>query len=120
MAAMLAHEVKNPLSGVRGAAQLLEESIRPEDRELTRLVVDEADRICALVDRTEVLSREPSPERAPVNINAVPDHDIRLARKGWARPMRLTEASSEECRAGKERVRRGIGRWREEEGNKTE
>src|SRR5579859_421301 len=50
MAAMLAHEVKNPLSGIRGAAQLLEESLGPSDRELTRLICDEADRIVALVD----------------------------------------------------------------------
>jgi two-component system, NtrC family, nitrogen regulation sensor histidine kinase GlnL len=51
MAAILAHEVKNPLSGIRGAAQLLESSVAPEDRELTVLIRDEADRIRALVDR---------------------------------------------------------------------
>src|SRR6185437_6716678 len=45
MAAMLAHEVKNPLSGIRGAAQLLEETAAPPDRELTRLICDETDRI---------------------------------------------------------------------------
>src|SRR3546814_2647439 len=69
MAAMLAHEVKNPLCGVGGAAQLLEESIRPEDRRLTGLIVDEADRICALVARMEVFSSEPLLDRAPVNIH---------------------------------------------------
>ena len=51
MAAMLAHEVKNPLSGIRGAAQLLERNADPGDRELTRLICEEADRIVALVDR---------------------------------------------------------------------
>src|SRR6202034_392531 len=51
MAAILAHEVKNPLSGIRGAAQLLETSVAETDRELTVLIRDEADRIRALVDR---------------------------------------------------------------------
>ena len=43
MAAMMAHEVKNPLSGVRGAAQLLEQSVPFEDRQLTRLIIEETD-----------------------------------------------------------------------------
>src|SRR3546814_17542704 len=56
MAAMLAHEIKNPLSGIRGAAQLLEEGASEQDRELTRLICDEADRIVALVHRLDVVS----------------------------------------------------------------
>jgi len=54
LAAMLAHEIKNPLSGIRGAAQLLEQAASSEDRMLTRLICDEADRIVTLVDRMEV------------------------------------------------------------------
>ena len=53
MAAMLAHEVKNPLSGIRGAAQLLEQDADDGDRELTQLICDETDRIVALVDRMD-------------------------------------------------------------------
>src|SRR5262249_3224533 len=53
MAAMLAHEVKNPLSGIRGAAQLLEQDADSAGRELTQLICDETDRIVALVDRME-------------------------------------------------------------------
>ncbi len=68
MAAILAHEVKNPLSGIRGAAQLLEGSVAESDRELTVLIRDEADRIRALVDRMEVFGEKPI-ERAPVNIH---------------------------------------------------
>ena len=56
LAAMLAHEIKNPLSGIRGAAQLLEQSVGDEDRSLTRLICDEADRIVKLVDRKEVFT----------------------------------------------------------------
>src|SRR5690606_38521189 len=51
MAAMLAHEVKNPLAGIRGAAQLLEQTAGEEDQALTRLICDETDRIVALLAR---------------------------------------------------------------------
>ena len=69
LAAMLAHEIKNPLSGIRGAAQLLEQSVDDPDRALTRLICDEADRIVKLVDRMEVFSDERPVERAPINIH---------------------------------------------------
>ena len=59
MAAILAHEVKNPLSGIRGAAQLLETSVDAQDRELAVLIRDEADRIRALVDRMEIFGEKP-------------------------------------------------------------
>jgi len=54
MAGVLAHEIKNPLSGIRGAAQLLEQAASEDDRALTRLICDETDRICGLVDRMEI------------------------------------------------------------------
>ena len=79
LAAMLAHEIKNPLSGIRGAAQLLETSVDDDDRALTRLICDEADRIVKLVDRMEVFSDERPIEREPVNIHVVLDHCRRLA-----------------------------------------
>ncbi|MBL8700210.1 MAG: PAS domain-containing protein [Alphaproteobacteria bacterium] len=92
MAAMLAHEVKNPLSGIRGAAQLLEQSVPAEDRELTRLITEETDRICALVDRMEVFS-DPRPlARGPVNIHQVLEHVRRLAQTGFARHLRFVES----------------------------
>ena len=51
----LAHEVKNPLAGIKGAAQLLESGLGDEDRVLTRMIVEESDRVAALLDRMEVL-----------------------------------------------------------------
>ena len=51
MSALLAHEVKNPLASIRGAAQLMEASVATEDRELVVLICDEVDRINSLVDR---------------------------------------------------------------------
>jgi len=91
MAAVLAHEVKNPLSGIRGAAQLLETGVNAEDRKLTRLICDETDRICALVDRMEVFSERPYIERGPVNIHQVLEHVRELAKNGFARHIRFKE-----------------------------
>jgi two-component system, NtrC family, nitrogen regulation sensor histidine kinase GlnL len=91
LAAMLAHEIKNPLSGIRGAAQLLEQSAGDDDRTLTRLICDEADRIVKLVDRMEVFSDERPVERDPVNIHVVLDHVKRLAQSGFARRIKFTE-----------------------------
>ncbi|MEQ8296628.1 MAG: nitrogen regulation protein NR(II) [Nitratireductor sp.] len=91
LAAMLAHEIKNPLSGIRGAAQLLETAASDEDRALTRLITDETDRIVALVDRMEVFSDERPIERGPVNIHVVLDHVKAIARNGFARKIRVVE-----------------------------
>lgn len=91
LAEMLAHEIKNPLSGIRGAAQLLEQSASLDDRALTRLITDETDRIVKLVDRMEVFSDERPIEREPVNIHVVLDHVKRLSDNGFARGKRIME-----------------------------
>jgi two-component system nitrogen regulation sensor histidine kinase GlnL len=91
LASMLAHEIKNPLSGIRGAAQLLEQSVNDDDRSLTRLICDEADRIVKLVDRMEVFSDERPVEREPVNMHSVLEHVKRLAHSGFARHIKFLE-----------------------------
>ncbi len=91
MASMLAHEIKNPLSGIRGAAQLLESAVEDADRSLTRLICDESDRICALVDQMEVFSDERPLTIEPVNIHAVLDHVKSIAVNGFARSCRVSE-----------------------------
>jgi two-component system nitrogen regulation sensor histidine kinase GlnL len=91
LASMLAHEIKNPLSGIRGAAQLLEQSCSDEDRQLTQLITEEADRIVKLVDRMEVFSDERPIERRPVNIHGVLEHVKRLAQSGFGRDIRFVE-----------------------------
>jgi two-component system, NtrC family, nitrogen regulation sensor histidine kinase GlnL len=91
LAAMLAHEIKNPLSGIRGAAQLLEQSAGDEDRALTQLICEEADRIVKLVDRMEVFSDERPVAREPVNIHLVLEHVRKLAQSGFARHVRFVE-----------------------------
>jgi len=90
MAAVLAHEVKNPLSGIRGAAQLLEQSVAAADQELTVLIRDEADRIRALVDRMEAFGDKPI-ERTAVNIHRVLEHVRKLAQSGFAAHVRFQE-----------------------------
>ena len=91
MAAMLAHEVKNPLSGIRGAAQLLEGGLSSEDRSLTKLICDETDRIVDLIDRMEVFADRPPKPREPVNIHQVLDHVKAIAKAGFAQGMRVRE-----------------------------
>jgi two-component system nitrogen regulation sensor histidine kinase GlnL len=91
MAAILAHEVKNPLSGIRGAAQLLETSAPPADRELAVLIRDEADRIRAMVERMETFG-EKKLERQPVNIHRVLEHVRKLAGSGFAARIKFIES----------------------------
>ncbi len=92
MAAMLGHEIKNPLSGIRGAAQLLEAEISDGDRALTRLICEETDRIVKLVDRMDAFSDNRPLERESVNIHTVLDHVKRIAQAGFARNIRITES----------------------------
>ncbi|MDX2289624.1 MAG: ATP-binding protein [Hyphomicrobiaceae bacterium] len=91
MAAVLAHEIKNPLSGIRGAAQLLEPGLSDEDRILTQLICAETDRIKNLVDRMEVFGDERPIAKEPVNIHDVLDHVRRLSESGFGRGLRYVE-----------------------------
>ena len=91
LGAMLAHEIKNPLSGIRGAAQLLESSLDENDRMLTRLICDETDRIVNLVERMELFSDERPMNRGAVNVHTVLDHVRRLATTGFAQHIRIVE-----------------------------
>ncbi len=91
MASMLAHEIKNPLSGIRGAAQLIEPTLSEDDRPLAGLICAETDRIRDLVDQMEVFSDERPIERAPVNIHDVFDQVKMLACSGFARDITIRE-----------------------------
>lgn len=80
---MLAHEVRNPLAGIRGAAQLLQMGdLSDDDRALAKLIEDETQRISRLVDKVNVFDGVPQSEYAPVNIHAVCDHVVGLVRAG--------------------------------------
>ena len=91
MASMLAHEIKNPLAGISGAAQLLEMNAGPEDAELTTLIRDEADRIEALVKRVEEFGDFGLARRRPVNIHDVLDRAAKSAKAGFAAHVRFVD-----------------------------
>ncbi len=91
MAAVLAHEIKNPLSGIKGAAQLLETNVSDEDRTLTQLICAESDRIANLVDGMEVFGDERPLAMGPINIHDVLNHVKELASHGVARNVEIIE-----------------------------
>ena len=91
MAALLAHEVKNPLSGIRGAAQLLAGEVAAPAEPLTRLIRDEVDRICRLLDRMEAFSNGPPQPSQPVNIHEVLNRVRQIAEPGFGRRVQFVE-----------------------------
>jgi two-component system nitrogen regulation sensor histidine kinase GlnL len=91
LAAVLAHEIKNPLSGIRGAAQLLDGTVAEQDRVFTTLIRDETDRIVKLVDRMEVFSDQRPIERESVNIHEVFERVKQVAQAGFASHIRFVE-----------------------------
>jgi two-component system nitrogen regulation sensor histidine kinase GlnL len=90
-AAMLAHEIKNPLSGIRGAAQLLEASVDADAQDLTRLIRNEVDRVAALIDRMEGFTDTRPLDLAAINIHAVLGHARDVALRGFARGLTIRE-----------------------------
>jgi two-component system nitrogen regulation sensor histidine kinase GlnL len=91
MAAVLAHEIKNPLAGIRGAAQLLEEQLAPVEREMTQLIIAESDRIRGLIDRMESFGDSRGLTRHPVNIHEVLDRVRRIADTSFGRGVTIIE-----------------------------
>lgn len=91
MAAMLAHEVKNPLSSIRGAAQLLSEDVDDGLKPLAELICNETLRIRDLLDQVEVFSDERAVTLAPLNIHEVLHYCIGVAKAGFAQNINITE-----------------------------
>ena len=91
LASLLAHEIRNPLSGIKGAAQLLETAVPTEDRPLANLICEEADRLNALVDRFEIFADRPLVQREAVNIHEVLGRVRQSAENGFAKGRRFVE-----------------------------
>ena len=89
MAALLAHEVKNPLAGIKGAAQLLEADLDAECKSLTRMIVKESDRVAALLDRMEGFAGGANLVLAPVNIHEILDHCLNVAQASYGAHMKI-------------------------------
>ncbi len=71
---VLAHEIKNPLAGIRGAAQLLDRKLEGADKALTGLITTEVDRIAKLIDQMQSLSRRSQEPVAPCNLHEAVRH----------------------------------------------
>ena len=91
MAEMLAHEIKNPLAGITGAAQLLSMNLGPEDLELTDLIVNETRRIVKLLEQVEQFGNLSPPDFRPVNVHDVLDRARRSALLGFGAHMKIVE-----------------------------
>ena len=91
MAGMLAHEIINPLSGIRGAAQLLAPQLSNDDRALSQLICDETDRISSLLNRMEEFGDNRPLVRETVNIHTVLEHVRKVAQAGFGRNIVFAE-----------------------------
>lgn len=92
MAAMLAHEVKNPLAGIRGAAQLLEQTSQAADQKMLHLIISEVDRINALITDMEWLSGDSGAAGyATLNIHEILDYTRQVAAKTFASAVTITD-----------------------------
>nr|WP_321252646.1 ATP-binding protein [uncultured Ruegeria sp.] len=91
MAEMLAHEIKNPLAGITGAAQLLSMNISQQDIELTDLIVEESRRIVKLLEQVEQFGNLSQPDFQPVNLHDVLDRARRSALLGFGAHMKIVE-----------------------------
>ncbi|WP_406644679.1 ATP-binding protein [Aliisedimentitalea scapharcae] len=91
MAEMMAHEIKNPLAGITGAAQLLSMNVGREDVELTDLIVAECQRIVKLLEQVEQFGNLSEPDRKPVNLHDVLDRARRSAQLGFGAHMTIVE-----------------------------
>ena len=91
MAEMLAHEIKNPLAGISGAAQLLSMNLSPEDQEMTDLIVEETRRIVKLLEQVEQFGNLRAPDRRAVNIHDALDRARRSAMVGYGAHMTIVE-----------------------------
>ena len=89
MAALLAHEVKNPLAGIKGAAQLLDSDLGSDGQNLTRMIVEESDRVAALLDRMEGFAGGANLVLAPLNIHEILDHCLNLAQASYGAHMKI-------------------------------
>ena len=91
MAEMLAHEIKNPLAGITGAAQLLSMNLGSDDLELTDLIVAESRRIVKLLEQVEQFGNLSVPDLRPVNIHDVLDRARKSALLGFGAQMKIVE-----------------------------
>lgn len=89
--AVLAHEIKNPLSAIRGASQLLDRRVDGRERKLARMILGEVDRIAQLVDRMQQLGARPAESPGPCNLHEAIRNAMGTVRAGRAEACELVE-----------------------------
>ena len=88
---ILAHEIKNPLAGIRGAAQLLGRKAKASDRALTALIAEEVDRIASLIDQMQSLSSRSAVPASPVNLHVAIRRATAVLEAGGHDAVRIIE-----------------------------
>ena len=91
LSALMAHEIKNPLSGIKGAAQLLDEEVTKDNKELTQLIIDEVDRIGDLINKVGSITDKNIISRSSLNIHDVLRRVCKLAENSFAKDCKLIE-----------------------------
>lgn len=86
----LAHEVKNPLAGIRGAAQLLMLDANENQKPLAKLIIEETDRVHRLMDRVESLGLDTKVPLKPLNIHSILERVVQLAENGFAADLNIS------------------------------
>lgn len=86
----LAHEVKNPLAGIRGAAQLILQDARPEQKPLANLIIEETDRIRRLIDKVESLGSDNNLKLMPINVHIIIERVISLIESEFGQSIIIT------------------------------
>ena len=89
MTALLSHEIKNPLAGIKGAAQLLQMELPEQSHELSEMIVTEADRITSLLNRIDTFSVDAPLSLDKVNIHEVLDHTVRITSASFGRHLSI-------------------------------
>jgi len=87
MTALLSHEIKNPLAGIKGAAQLLQMELPEQSHELSEMIVTEADRITSLLNRIDTFSVDAPLSLENLNIHEVLDHTLRVTSASFGRHL---------------------------------
>jgi two-component system nitrogen regulation sensor histidine kinase GlnL len=88
LAASLAHEIRNPLLSIKGAAQLLEQAVGDDDKTLAALIITEAQRIEKLIATLDPLTPDPSQQSEELNIHEITEY-ARLAASSFAGNVKL-------------------------------
>ncbi|MDG2001423.1 MAG: ATP-binding protein [Alphaproteobacteria bacterium] len=91
LSALMAHEIKNPLSGIKGAAQLLNDVVDSSDKDLTTMIIEEVDRIGELVGRVSSISDNNIIKKTPLNIHDVIHRVIKIAKTSFAKNCEIKE-----------------------------